>query len=181
MGNTISDGTNTWNYGGNNRPISITVPATSTTPATVVQTGINALGQRVSKSVNGLLTRFVYDEAGRLIGEYDGSGQLKSEHVWLNDLPVALVRPQAATPTEQTIDNTATAPAFSVTGTWSPSTSVAGYLGTNYLAHAPGNDAPGAVIVDNTDAGFTVTGTWPASSIVGGHVGTDYRTHEANG
>ncbi len=35
-------------------------------------------------------TRFMYDEAGRLMGEYDASGTLQSEHIWLNDLPMAL-------------------------------------------------------------------------------------------
>ncbi len=32
----------------------------------------------------------IYYEAGRLMGEYDASGTLQSEHIWLNDLPMAL-------------------------------------------------------------------------------------------
>lgn len=49
----------------------------------------NALGQRVSKT--GL--RFVYDESGHLLGEYDPRGNLVQELVWLDDLPVASLRP----------------------------------------------------------------------------------------
>ena len=33
----------------------------------------NGLGQRVEKD-NGTVTLFVYDEAGKLIGEYDAAG-----------------------------------------------------------------------------------------------------------
>lgn len=34
---------------------------------------------------------YVYDEAGHLVGEYDGSGMLLQETIWLQDTPVALV------------------------------------------------------------------------------------------
>ena len=81
-GNTTSDGTTTWVYGGNGRPTS----AGSTTFL------INALGQRVKKTTGSSSTRFVYDEAGRLWGEYDGAGNLIQEFVWLGDLPVATLR-----------------------------------------------------------------------------------------
>jgi RHS repeat-associated protein len=37
--------------------------------------------------------RFVYDEAGKLIGEYDAAGNAIQEHAWLDELPVAVVRP----------------------------------------------------------------------------------------
>jgi len=52
----------------------------------------NALGQRVKKSVSGATTYFVYDETGHLLGEYDGSGALIEEIVWIGDTPVATVR-----------------------------------------------------------------------------------------
>ncbi len=42
-------------------------------------------------------TRYVYDEQGHLIGEYDGAGNLIQETVWLEDLPVATLRPTGAT------------------------------------------------------------------------------------
>jgi len=85
-GNKTADNTQTWTYGNNNRPVSVTAGANT------VLTGINALGQRVLKTVNGTVTRFVYDEAGRLIGEYDVNGVAAQEIIWLNDLPVAVVK-----------------------------------------------------------------------------------------
>lgn len=53
----------------------------------------NALGQRIRKagSVVGT-TLFAYDEAGNLLGEYDGAGSLIQETIWLADIPVATVR-----------------------------------------------------------------------------------------
>ena len=53
----------------------------------------NALGQRVKKVAGAVTTYFVYDEAGHLIGEYDGSGSLIQETVWLEDIPIATLRP----------------------------------------------------------------------------------------
>ena len=99
-GNRINDGIQSWIYGGDNRPTAIAITATN--PVTL-QSGINALGQRVFKTVsNGApansttttttTTRFVYDEAGRLIGEYDSSGKPIQETLWLNDLPVAVIK-----------------------------------------------------------------------------------------
>ena len=54
----------------------------------------NALGQRVKKSggVAGTVL-MVYDEAGHLLGEYNGTGGLVQETVWLGDIPVATLRP----------------------------------------------------------------------------------------
>src|SRR5207253_1088515 len=37
-----------------------------------------------------------YDEQGRLLGEYDVAGKLVQETVWLEDLPVATLRPTGA-------------------------------------------------------------------------------------
>jgi RHS repeat-associated protein len=54
---------------------------------------VSALGQRLSKTAAGVVTGFVYDEQGRLLGEYDQSGNLIQETVWLEDLPVATLRP----------------------------------------------------------------------------------------
>ncbi|MFN8756771.1 MAG: DUF6531 domain-containing protein [Burkholderiales bacterium] len=92
-GNRLTDGNQTWSYGGDGRPSSILFSGAA--PVTL-QSGINALGQRVLKSVNSAaqttITRFVYDEAGRLIGEYDNNGQVIQETVWLNDIPVAVLK-----------------------------------------------------------------------------------------
>lgn len=53
----------------------------------------NALGQRIRKSSGGSTRLFVYDESGRLVGEYDQTGALIQETVWLGDIPVATLRP----------------------------------------------------------------------------------------
>jgi len=50
----------------------------------------------VSKSGTGGTTYFAYDEQGRLIGEYDASGTVRQEIVYLADTPVASVRPAAS-------------------------------------------------------------------------------------
>jgi len=61
---------------------------------------VNALGQRVAKTIGGTTTRYVYDEQGRLIGEYQSNGALIQETVWLDDLPIATLRPTGTgTPT----------------------------------------------------------------------------------
>jgi RHS repeat-associated protein len=62
--------------------------------AAVYNYGINGLGQRVSKSGTAVSTGrqiYVYDEAGHLIGEYNNSGTRLWEHVYLGDLPVAVI------------------------------------------------------------------------------------------
>jgi RHS repeat-associated protein len=38
----------------------------------------------------------MYDVQGRLVGEYDNAGKLIQETVWMNDLPVATIRPKGA-------------------------------------------------------------------------------------
>lgn len=85
IGNMTGDGSNLWRYGGNNRPYEVV------TPGGTVSVAINALGQRIKKASSGTATRFVYDEAGRLIGEYTDAGVKVKEHVWLGDLPVAVI------------------------------------------------------------------------------------------
>ncbi|MEZ5514883.1 MAG: RHS repeat-associated core domain-containing protein [Steroidobacteraceae bacterium] len=39
-------------------------------------------------------TKFAYDEAGHLIGEYSATGTLVQETIWLGDIPVATLRPK---------------------------------------------------------------------------------------
>lgn len=56
----------------------------------------NALGQRLRKVSSGGVVKFAYDESGHLLGEYDSLGLPKQEIVWLEDLPVASLRPRAA-------------------------------------------------------------------------------------
>jgi RHS repeat-associated protein len=81
---------------------------------------INAMGQRVQKVGAGLYApsatatidattgnsplsrsiafnaRFVYDEQGRIIGEYANDGKLIAETIWFNDLPIATLRPKGS-------------------------------------------------------------------------------------
>ncbi|MCZ2136180.1 MAG: hypothetical protein LC098_12280 [Burkholderiales bacterium] len=40
--------------------------------------------------------RYVYDEQGRLLGEYSPEGKLIQETIWLDDLPVATIRPKGS-------------------------------------------------------------------------------------
>jgi RHS repeat-associated protein len=49
---------------------------------------INALGQRDTKTVNGVVTHYLYDPMGRLIVETDAAGATQREYVWLGDAPV---------------------------------------------------------------------------------------------
>ena len=81
--------------------------------------------------------------------------------------------------TEIILDNDSAA--FSTTGTWPTSSSVAGFYGANYQSHAPNGAPPAAIVVDNTDPGFSATGTWPTSTSVSGYSGANYQTHAPNG
>jgi RHS repeat-associated protein len=55
----------------------------------------NALGQRIAKIGPLGTTIYSYDEAGHLVGEYNGSGILIQETIWLGDIPVATIRPHS--------------------------------------------------------------------------------------
>ena len=62
------------------------------TGALLAQYQINALGQRVHKlPASGTGRVFLYDTAGRLIGEARPTGQPLWDHIWLGDLPVAWI------------------------------------------------------------------------------------------
>jgi RHS repeat-associated protein len=50
----------------------------------------NALGQLVKKGSTAL---YYYDEAGHILGIYDGTGALTEEIAWLGDIPIATLRP----------------------------------------------------------------------------------------
>ena len=50
------------------------------------------------KTVNGTSTIFSYDESGHLLGEYEASGALIREYVWLGDIPVAVITGGPGTP-----------------------------------------------------------------------------------
>ena len=56
----------------------------------------NAVGQLIEKSGNGGTTLLVYDEAGHLLGEYSSTGALVQETIWMDDIPVATLRPDGS-------------------------------------------------------------------------------------
>jgi RHS repeat-associated protein len=89
-GNTTSDGAATFTYNDAGRMISATKASVTTTYA------LNALGQRVKKITSGSSRYFVYDEAGHQLGEYDNSGNLLQETIWLGDTPVATLKPNGS-------------------------------------------------------------------------------------
>ncbi len=89
VGSLTSDGTVTYSYSDRGRLASVTKNGTTTSYL------YNALGQRVVKSGSNVptgATRYVYDEAGHLIGEYDQSGNAIEETVYLGDTPIATVK-----------------------------------------------------------------------------------------
>jgi RHS repeat-associated protein len=54
----------------------------------------NALGQFVKQSSGPSGTvLYAYDEAGHLLGEYNSTGGLIQETIWMGDTPVATIRP----------------------------------------------------------------------------------------
>ena len=60
--------------------------------------GVNALGQRVTKTLAAASTVYHYDGAGHLIAETDAAGTPSKEYVWLGDLPVAAITTASAAP-----------------------------------------------------------------------------------
>ncbi len=91
-GNLTTDGaTATYGYDNAGRRTTATINGQSW------QYAYNGLGQRVRKTGPAGTTLYAYDEAGHLTGEYDGTGQLIQETVWLGDEPVATLRHPAGT------------------------------------------------------------------------------------
>ena len=86
-GHTLGDGARTFTYDDTGRM------ATSTAAGVTTSYLYNGLGERVKKSNTGVTRYFAYDEAGHLLGEYDSSGDLVQETVWLGDIPVATLVP----------------------------------------------------------------------------------------
>jgi RHS repeat-associated protein len=71
---------------------------THTSGTTIMSFGINAIGQRLVKAgaTAALTTRFVYGEDGKLLGEYDNTGAAITEHVYLQDTPIAVLKGSGA-------------------------------------------------------------------------------------
>jgi RHS repeat-associated protein len=87
-GNVLTYATVTATYNNRGRMKTLTNGAVT---ATYVY---NALGQLVKQSGGPSNTRlYVYDEAGHLLGEYNSTGALVQETIWMGDTPVATIRP----------------------------------------------------------------------------------------
>jgi RHS repeat-associated protein len=90
-GNTTAVGTAAYEYDERNRLVGYRSSGTLQK-----QYRYNGRGERVGKykgTTASQIVYYAYDEAGRLLGEYDSAGVLKREHVWLDDLPVASFDP----------------------------------------------------------------------------------------
>ncbi len=90
-GNLKSDGTVSFEFALTGRMRSISGPTGITTY------WYNALGQRVKKAgQNGIagqdVTYYVYDLEGRLLGEYDRNGSVIQETVYLDNMPVVVLK-----------------------------------------------------------------------------------------
>lgn len=87
-GNSTTIGTRTYRYDDRGRMASVSTGTTLTRSY-----GYNALGQRVAKIHPTTATStifYVYDEAGKLMGEYRPNGTLIREYIWLDDTLVAI-------------------------------------------------------------------------------------------
>jgi RHS repeat-associated protein len=75
-----------WNYIYNQRNRMTAVQKDGATVGTYV---LNALGQRVQKTVGAAATRFDYDERSTLLSE--ATGTTARDYIWLDNMPVGLV------------------------------------------------------------------------------------------
>ena len=103
-GNLINDGTTQFTFNARGRRDSAIIGADTVTYQ------YNGFGQRILKSGTDPLVpsgqqQYVYDEAGHLIGEYDASGTMIQETVYLGDMPVTVLT--------QSIDTTGPTPVIS--------------------------------------------------------------------
>jgi RHS repeat-associated protein len=97
-----------------------------------------------------------------LLGEYDTNAQVLQETIYLGDTPVAIVTKEGPA---IVVDNT-TAGETTTVGTWTASTSIAGYLGPNYLYHnaSTGTDSFTWSLSIPTTGSYHVYARWTTSS-----------------
>ncbi|MFC3654113.1 hypothetical protein ACFONN_21420, partial [Dyella humi] len=86
-GNTtaVTEANSTYGFGYSDRNRMTVVQLAGSTVASYTY---DALGQRIQKITNGQTERYVYDEAGQLIGEY---GATNRDYIWMDGIPVANV------------------------------------------------------------------------------------------
>lgn len=85
-GNILALPGNAFTYGSHNRRLT-----TEQNGTLIAEYEYNALGQRSTKSHAGNETHYIYGRNGLLIGEYDASGQVIREFVYLEGEPLALI------------------------------------------------------------------------------------------
>ena len=95
-GNPLSDGTRTFIWDASGRLVETSIGSNTT------QYLHNAIGERVNKGSSGSSqTFFLFDPAGRLVGDYlenlvtpqTDDWLLQQETVWFGDIPVAVIKP----------------------------------------------------------------------------------------
>lgn len=59
--------------------------------ATTATYAYDPYGRRVEKTVDGVATKYIYDPAGNLIAETDGSGAVVRKYVWVAGMPIEQV------------------------------------------------------------------------------------------
>ena len=85
-GNLVERGRDTFAYDSFNRLTNATVGGITATY------GYNHLNQRVTKTLNGHTRLLLYDQAGNLISELDGTtGAVLAEYIWLDGTPLAYI------------------------------------------------------------------------------------------
>ena len=124
----------------------------------------------ISGTTDTTITQYVYDEQGRLLGEYDFFGNPKQETVYLGDLPIAALT-QTTTltgPGAVMVDNTDTAN-VTVVGAWPSETTVAGFQGTDYQTHiaSAGTDSFTWTLNLPTPGKYYIQARWTADSVRG--------------
>jgi YD repeat-containing protein len=94
-GNLTGDGTVAYGYDARGRMSSATAAGVTTNYA------VNAFGERIRKTdssvPNGAANEYMYDEQGHLLGEYNSTGSIVKETVYLADTPVAILTSTAGT------------------------------------------------------------------------------------
>ena len=85
-GNTITENQKTYIYNQNQRLIKAIEG-----DKTLGEYLYNPNGQRVKKIADGRTTYFIFDQSGNMIGEYDESGQVDSDYIYLGAFPIARV------------------------------------------------------------------------------------------
>lgn len=120
----------------------------------------NANNQRTSKTTSAETIHYVYGLGGLLYGEYDESGHVIREYVYLNGEPLAQFD---FVPEDSVIIDNGDSAHISKLGTW-PKSSLSGYYGSDsYWNHTLGNVFNWKPELSISDT-YEVFGWWPAHS-----------------